>query len=207
LTKLDKLEEQGTIIEYVDNSSDMYDIDVKFKRGILAKSEYEDVIKLLNLRTNVGENLTVINFDGKSVWNTTYQEFITEFCNWRLTWYVQRYRRLADLLAIDIQKYKDILLSIRKNVGGVARTIQSRSELKEFLTEIGVVCVDYIADLPVYRFTEDEKKKVEVKLKEANSLMDEYNELLTSEKQRRMMFVTELKQILSKYKRGSYGEN
>ena len=33
---------------------------------------------------------------------------------------------------------------------------------------MGIVHIDYIADLPVYRFTEDEKEKVEEKLEEAH---------------------------------------
>ena len=106
----------------------------------------------------------------------------------------------------DIQKYKDIILAIKKNVGGLARKIKSRSELKELLLEFGIVYIDYIADLPIYRFTEEEKKKVEDKLKQANLLRTEYKRLLSSEKERRMIYVNELKDVLTKYKRGNYSE-
>ena len=204
LEKLNKLEEEGTIVEYEDNSRDKYNIDIKFKRGILSKSNHEDILNLLDLHTQVSENLTVIDFDGLSVWNTTYQEFITKFCEWRLSWYVSRYRRLADLLGADIQKYQDILLAIRKDVGGLARKIRSKAELKEFLKEIGVVYVDYIADLPVYRFTEEEKEKVKERLKEAQSTMKDYRALLTSKEKRRIVYATELKHILSNFRRGNY---
>ena len=119
-------------------------------------------------------------------------------------WYKTRYQRLADLLEIDIQKYKDILLAIKKKVGAVAPKIASRAELKEFLTEIGIVHVDYIADLAVYRFTEEERKKTEERLAEAKATLAGYLALIKSEAKRRAIYVTELKEVLSNYKKGKY---
>ena len=203
-TTLDKLEDSGTILEYIDNSRDKYNIDVRFKRGILSKSSDDEVLSLLGLYSNVSENLTVINFDGETVWNTNYQELIREFCEWRLEWYVPRFERLSSLLEVDIQKYKDILLTIRKNVGGLAKKIKSKGELKEFLETIGVIYVDYISDLQVYRFTEEEKRKVEERLKAANATLREYKSYLKSESKRRQLYITELKEILSNFKKGKY---
>jgi DNA gyrase subunit A len=207
ITKLDKLEENGTIQEYVDNSRDSYNIEVRFKKGTLSSlKEHQSLTELLELNNWVSENMNVIDFDGERVWSTNYEEVIEKFTEWRLGWYVKRYERLAGLLEIDIQKYKDVLRAIARNVGGAAKKIGSRSELKEFLTEIEIVYVDYIADLPVYRFTEDEKRKVEEKLKEAEALMKEYKALLKSPKKRRDVYVNELTEILEKYKRGGYGK-
>ena len=160
----------------------------------------------MGLITNVSENLNVINFDGETVWSTNFSDIITEFSEWRLQWYETRYKRLADLLAIDIQRYKDVLRAIDKNVGSVAKKIKSRQELKTFLAEIEIIYVDYIADLPVYRFTEDEKKKVEEKLKDANAVMKEYNSLLKYPKKRRDVYISELTEILTNYKKRKYSE-
>jgi DNA gyrase subunit A len=201
---LDPLEEQGIILEYTDNSKNKYNIDIKFKRGILNKLDDQGILEMMSLIHNVSENLTVINFDGESVWNTTYEKMITEFCEWRLSWYSKRYQRLADLLNIDIQKYKDILLAIKVNLGDAARKIKSRAELKTHLKNIGVVHVDYISDLPVYRFTQEEKEKVQRKLSDAEALLKEYNALLKSKTKRKEVYVTELKEVLSKYRKGYY---
>lgn len=195
-------EENGVIQEYEDNSKDQYSITVRFKKGTLSKMSEEDIINCLNLKTSITENLTIIDFDGERVIKVTYSELIAKFCDWRLGWYVQRYQRLAELIGIDIQKYKDILLAIQKNVGGLAKKISSRSELKDFLKEIGVVHIDYIADLPIYRFTEDERKKVEQKLKDASDQLSEYQQLLKSEEKRRIIYTSELKTILKK--KGDY---
>jgi DNA gyrase/topoisomerase IV subunit A len=195
---LDKMEEQGKIIEYEDNSKDCYDITIRFKKGTLNRMDDEEVLKYLGLTCAVSENMTMIDFDGERVLKTTYGEFIQMFCDWRLQWYKIRYQRLADLLAIDIQKYIDILLAIKRNVGGFAKKVGSRAELKECLEEMGIVHIDYIADLPIYRFTEEERCKVEEKLKDATNLMKRYKTLLKSEDERRKVYIEELTQILKK---------
>lgn len=192
---LTKMEDGGYIQEFEDNSKDLYSITVRFKKGVLRGLNDEDILGQLGLINTVSENMTMIDFDGERVLKTTYGEFIPKFCEWRLQWYVNRYERLADNLEIDIQRYKDVLRAINRNVGGVAKKIASRSELKEFLKEIGIVHIDYIADLPVYRFTEEEKQKTEQKLADALSLMKEYKALLKSESKRREVFINELKDV------------
>ncbi len=205
--KLNKLEEDGNIKEYMDNSRDTYNIEVKFKKGALSRDPLKDeleLLKFLGLVNNVGENMTVIDFDGEKVWQTSYDEFISTFCEWRLSWYEPRYKRLASLLEVDIQRYKDIIRAINRNVGGVAKKIKSKSELKEYLTAIGVVHVDYISDLAVYRFTQEEKEKIESKLKDATALLKEYKSLIRSKDKRQEVYVSELKEVLSRYKKGEY---
>lgn len=197
-----KLEDEDEIQDFEDNSKDHYNIDVKFKRGVLSRMEDEDIVSLLKLRSSVNENLTIIDYTGERVAKTSYGQFIEDFCNWRLEWYVNRYQRLADNIKVEIQRYRDILTAIKNNVGGKARSIQSRTELKQLLDGMGIVYVDYIADLPIYRFTEDEKKKVEDKLAAAEKQLKEYEALLKSPKKRRNVYISELQEILSK--KGSY---
>ncbi|GAG55787.1 unnamed protein product [marine sediment metagenome] len=77
----------------------------------------------------------------------------------------------------------------------MAKKIASRGELKEFLTAIGVVHLDYIADLPVYRFTDEERIKTESKLEIALATMKEYQRLLGSEDLRKEVYANELKEV------------
>lgn len=206
ISKLTKLEEDenSIITECVDNSQDQYDIMITFKKGSLNGKTDEDILSLLNLITTSNENLNVIDFDGERVWAASYKDIIEKFCDWRLKWYLVRYQRLAKLLGEEIQRYLDVLLAIKKNVGSVARSVKSRSELKDYLTELGIVHIDYIADLPVYRFTEDEKKKTEEKLEQAEALMKTYKTLLKSEGERRKVYIDELQDVLAKYNKGYY---
>lgn len=202
--RLIKMEEEGKIQEFEDNSKDKYDIRVRFKKGELRDMDEDRIISYLGLSQSMTENATVIDFDGERVWETEYVDFVKKFTDWRLTWYLKRYQRLADLLAIDIQKYKDILTAIKNNLGAVARKVKSRAELKEFCADIGIVHLDYIVDLPVYRFTEEEKKKVEQKLAEAEALMKQYQGLIKSEQKRKDVYIEELKEILNKLNKGEY---
>lgn len=199
-----ELEKGNNIIDYKDASRDVINITVKFKKGVLSEFDDDEILKMLGLSVRHIENLNVLNFEGKAVWPTEPAELIQEFTNWRLKWYVNRYTRLRDLLLIDIQKYRDIQTAIEHNVGGIAKQIQSRSELKEFLAEIKIVYTDFIADLPVYRFTEEEKRKNEEKIKEALKLLKHYEDLLESEQMRKDVYISELKEILNNYVKGKY---
>lgn len=192
------------IVEFTDASRDTYDITVKFPRGFLAQRDKADVLKMLGLVNSVNEILNVLNFDGTYVWNPTPLELIREFTNWRLGWYVKRYERLRDLLLVEIQRYRDIRTAITNNVGGIAKVIQSRSDLKDRLSSMEIVYVDYIADLPVYRFTSEEAKKNEDRLKEAEKQLQRYNDLIASESERKKVYISELQYILSQYSKGRY---
>jgi len=194
-----KLIDNGSIIDYEDNSTDVVNIDVKFKRGCLDAIPHEEIMAMFKLNNTISENMNVINFDHESVWGANYNDIIVEFTNWRLEWYVKRYDRLKMLLEKDIQKYNDILVAINKNIGSVAKNTKSRGELKELLTTLEIVYVDYIADLPIYRFTSEEKTKVQEKLKAANVLMASYNELLSNSDSIKKVYVAELKEVLKKY--------
>jgi DNA gyrase subunit A len=202
-----KMEEAEQIASFKDSSKDKFNILVTFKKGSLTGMSDEDIIKNLGLTTYLSENMNVIDFDGTSVWAPTYSELIQKFCDWRLQWYKARYERLSKLLSEDIQRYQDILLAIKKNVGGVVKQTQSRAELKEFLEQLGIVYIDYIADLPIYRFTEEEKRKTEEKLAEAEKLMKRYKTLLKDEGERRMVFIEELREVLAKYNKGYYNQH
>ena len=204
MPKVYKLEDAGVVTKVVDDSVKKYDIIVTFKKGYLRGKTDEDILKLLSLYTNSSENLNLIDFDGNKVIGTNYVEMIERFTAWRLEYYLNRYQRLADLLAIDIQRYLDILNAIKNNVGGLAPKFKSRTEMKEFLVEIGVVHIYYIADLSIYRFTEDEKKKTESRLKDAQALMKQYQAMLKSPTKRKELYKEELKEVLAKHKKGAY---
>jgi DNA gyrase/topoisomerase IV subunit A len=204
VAKLDDLLDKGILLDYTDRSKNVINIELKFKRGYIKSVDEVDLYKSLGLTVRHIENLNVLDFTGKAVWNTNAVDLIRAFTDWRLGWYVQRYQRLLDLLQIDLQRYLDIRTAIKNNVSSVARKTQSRAELKDFLEEIKIVYTDYIADLPVYRFTEDERIKNEERIKEAEAQMQQYRELLASEDLRKKVYVSELQDVLAKHMKGGY---
>lgn len=196
---LAKLVEEGKIQGYDDHSKDKINIIVKFVRGFLNRVQRADIIFLLKLFNTETENMNVIDFDGETVLSTNFVDVVKRFSDWRLTFYYKRYERLLDLLDLDIQRLKDVILAINKNVGGVAVKTKSKVELEDFLEYIGVVHLDYISSLPVYRFTEEEKKKTQKRLDEALEKRKEYVDLLSDEQKRVKVYVSELKEVLKKY--------
>lgn len=204
ITNLDKLEDIGQIVDIVDDSTDTYNISIKFKKGILSKLDEDGILTLLGLNTTLPENLNVVEFDGTTVLSTNYVDVITQYTEWRLQYYIARYQLLADELAVTIQRLRDILLAIKKNLGSLARKIESKEELKLFLESLGIVHIDYIADLPVYRFTEGERIKAEDKLTESLETFEYYQMLLGSEPERKKIYISELKDILKLEKDNRY---
>lgn len=200
VSKLDALLEVGTVLDYTDKSKNLFNIEVKFKRGALSSYTDDQLLKLLGLIVSDSENLNVLDFTGKNVWSTRPEELIREFTDWRLSWYVKRYQRLLDILKLDLSRLYDIRTAIKNNVAGQLKKIQSRSELKEFLEAIGVVNLDYIADLGIYRFTEEERLKNEERIKEAEKIMADYQDIISSPTRQVEIYSTELKEVLAKYK-------
>jgi DNA gyrase/topoisomerase IV subunit A len=165
----------------------------------------EDTIRnTLKLVNRESENLTYIDVDGETVVIATAEEAIEEFTHWRLQWYRNRYEKLLKEVDEEIQRYKDILQAIKKNVGGTAKKVNNRAELIDFLQAIDIVNTDYIAGFPVYRFTVEEKDKTEKKLVKALAEAKKYRELLASDTKRRNVYKKELEEILDEYINGVY---
>jgi DNA gyrase subunit A len=204
VTQLEKLLDGGTIVDYTDRSKDKINIEVKFKKGVLRTMDRKDVLKAMALSVKQNENLNVLDFTGEGVWSAEPLDLVKKFTDWRLTWYVKRYERLRDLLKIDLQRYYDIRCAIKNNVGGLAKKIHNRGELKDVLTELGIVYIDYIADLPVYRFTEEENEKNEDRIAEAEAQLKEYEGILADPAKRVEIYVKELNEVLTKYRKGQY---
>lgn len=206
ISKLDDLIDSGALLDYTDRSRNAINIDLKFKRGILGSMDEKDLYKSLGLSVRQIENLNVLDFTGTTVWSTNPVDLIRAYTDWRLGWYVKRYQRLRDLLELDLERYYDIRKAITNNVSGVVRKIQSREELKDFLEAITVVNTNYIADLPVYRFTEEERVKNEERIAQALQQLNHYNDMLNSEQMRRDVYISELQEVLSKYVKGVYSK-
>lgn len=206
IARLNDLEDTNDSIvqEVEDNSSDKYDIGVRFKKGALRNMSDDDILNFLKLKSAITENLNLVGFDGKHVLTASYTDVISMFTEWRLAFYVQRYKRLAGLLEDDIQKYKDVILAINKKVNVAASKVASRQELKLLLREIGIINLDYIADLSVYRFTQDEKQKMEQKISDATIDLKRYRKLISSKPERVKVYIDELQQITKRFKKGDY---
>lgn len=199
IEKLETLEDNGTIIKITDDSTDKYNIHLKFKKGSLTTKSDDDIIKLLNLEHSTSENLNVVDYDGTTVIHPNYPKIIAQFTQWRLGYYTARFQLLAEKLAIDIQRLNDVLLAIQEDVGSLARSIKSKAELLIKLSDLGILQIEYIGDLPIYRFTEEERLKAEKKLEEHLATMKYYENMIADENERKKLYISELNAIRKKF--------
>jgi DNA gyrase/topoisomerase IV subunit A len=199
ISKLETMLENGDIEDFTDDSKNIISVDVQFKSSKLINMSDDQIKKKLLLTCVLSENNNYINFDGQNVINYSYVQTIEHFTKWRLKFYKQRYERLLKIIENDISRLHDILIAIKHNVGGKAKSIANRNDLKTYLEEIKIKDVDYIADLPVYRFTEQEKTKVDKQLEQLEDTKQSYVSLIKDEKLRKQQFISELQQVKKKY--------
>lgn len=193
---LNGLYEDQIIVDFLDKSKDKIDIEVQFKKGELYRNDkLEYVSKILKLKTGVSENVNLIDFDGKSVISPSYFDIVKMFTEWRLTFYKKRYELMAANLTIDIEKLIDLLTAIKHNAGGEAVKKSGRSDFKDYLSSIKIKHLDYIASLPVYRFTKEEKDKAELALSEALETLKYYEAVINSKDLQIDIFKQELKDL------------
>lgn len=96
IERLDGLVDEGKIMSYQDKSGDGkgYQIQVVFKRGT-APTDHEEIVKLLGLRVNLNENLTVINEHGNV-------QVFDNVCDLVRQWVAFRSSKIADRFTLLI---------------------------------------------------------------------------------------------------------
>jgi DNA gyrase/topoisomerase IV subunit A len=194
-----KLEENYSIANCDDLSKDVINIVIKTSRGQVDTMSDADILKFLELTHTESEIMNLTDFYQTSIVNTSFPAVIKTFTNWRLGYYKNRYENLLRLIDIDIQRYIDIITAIKFNIGGIAKKTLHRSNLTDFLIEIGVVHTDYISALPIYRLTDEERLKTEAKLQEAQVTRNDYLNILSSDERRSKIYISELKDVLKNY--------
>jgi DNA gyrase/topoisomerase IV subunit A len=200
ISNLNKLIDQKIVKDYIDDSVDSINITVKFERTVLNKYDDDQLCKLLKLSETVVERMNAIDFDGETIKNLTFETAVQSFTDWRLNFYKTRYEKLHDELTIQIQRYKDVITAINKNVGSKARSTKSKGELVTYLESIKIVHTDYISSLPVYRFTEEEKQKTQEKLDEAEKTLAKYAKIIKSKAEQKKIYISELQEIKRLFK-------
>jgi len=200
ISLLNKLYEQQKIVDFTDKSRDNINIEVKFKRGELLRSDANEFVRdLLKLQIALTENFNLIDFDGKSVISPSYFDVVKMFTEWRLSFYKKRFELMAKNLTIDIEKLQDLLIAIKHNAGGEAVKKKGRTEFKEYLATLKIKHLDYIASLPVYRFTKEEKEKTEKELKESLETLDSYNQIIKNKELQVDVYKQELKKLRKQF--------
>lgn len=198
---LAKMVEKGQIVDYIDKSKADINIVVNFKRAALKNKNGESAVRKLKLTTGVTERIIVLDpATSKTV--VEYDDagkFITDYTNWRLGFYPMRYQRLIQLNLIEISRLNDVIIAIDNDLGGQAKKVKNKADLVAFITNIGVKDVEYIAGLPVYRFTEEEYTKAKDRVADLEKQNEEYQTIIDDVDRQKTIYMDELKDIKKKY--------
>lgn len=204
LETLKEMVDSHKIINYVDKSKKELDIIVKFKKASLKNKKPDSVIRTLKLISRYTENVNILlpaeeeGTEQISNFNDV-ERYIQQYTEWRLKFYPQRFKRLIELNDIDIQKNTDIMLAIENNLGDHAKKAKNKSELMEFIVKLNIVNVEYIATLPVYRFTIEEYDKSKTRIENLTAENEEYQSIIDDVDKQKKLYIKELTESKKKY--------
>lgn len=169
---LDKLEEQGKIASYKEQTSDGFRFEVTLKRqdkfGELMEkdpeSAHEKIIKLFNLRQVMSQNITVLDENGKLREYECAADLIRDFVKIRKTftetrveYELQKSEHSRDLAWAKF-KFINMVIDDAIVIKGKqkAELIQELSKVKEFTG-----FANELVGMSIYRMTEDELYKLQ----------------------------------------------
>jgi DNA gyrase subunit A len=198
---LAKMVDKGSIVDYTDKSKAEINITVNFKRAAMKNKTGAFAARKLGLTTGVTERIIVL--DSKTSQSVVEYDdaanFIKDYTEWRLSFFPTRYERFIQLNLAEISRLNDIVLAIDNDLGGQAKKIKNKADLIDFITSIGVVDIDYIASLPVYRFTEEEYDKAKNRIAELEAKNLDYQDIIDDVDRQKTIYIDELKEVKRKY--------
>lgn len=206
ISRLIKLEEQGEIVEHIDNSSKDINVTVVFKKGALKNYTDAELLEKFKLITKVAEKLTMVDVNGNSVVEYNDEvEVIKAFTDWRLGWYKTRYDEERGNLLVDLQYQQAFLKVVKSGISAKLPKIKTRADLiKEIEKIAGERFSEQLASLPAYRFTIEEQTKIQKKIDVLEDRLDVVQQLLKYEDKRVAQYILELKELLSNFNKGHY---
>jgi len=156
VTILDKLEEEGKIVSYVDKCDKSgFNFDVTLKRG--KKLKDHQIVSMFKLRKKINENITVIDHNGSLKVYDSPIGIIKDFCDYRITKYAERFKYLIadgkDRLSIIQAKVKFIEMILD---GTLDFKNKNRETIKKELTNhFEPVIIDILIKMPIYSLCQD----------------------------------------------------
>lgn len=199
--KLNSLEDDGTINEYKDNSTETINIEIKFPRGHLKDKTTEYLIDILKLKQKKSERIVTISFDGESVitFNNT-SEVIKEFVEWRMTWFKKRYEKLVSDDQYELDYYLALKECILAKLPDNLKKLNSRAEVIDKINYITKNKLDdnrinRIMNIPLYKWTTDFINEVNKKISDLEDKIKNNTKILNSDKELKKIYIKELEQL------------
>lgn len=183
--RLNKMEDEGQIHMYQDRSTKTIDVEIRFKRGVIDSWTESQAIDFLKLKSKTSQRIVVLDFSNQGIKQYEHAEdLITDFVNWRITWYTHRYTRLRDLLLKDLNWACAVHACFKGKLPGWLPKAQDRTAVKNKVLELtqGIELtddqVDRIVSLPTYRWAQDQIAKIEQEIQDLGEQIVKYEQIL-----------------------------
>jgi DNA gyrase/topoisomerase IV subunit A len=196
---LNKLEEEDLINDYTDNSTDVINIEVKFKRGVLANMTEDSLLDFFKLREKQAEAIVVVDWDGKTIKQyDSAEEIVEQFVQWRIGWYTKRYNKNLNDDTYELKYWEALKKCFDEGLAGKIQAKKNKqdleNEVRKITKDIGIddKQVDKIVSLPSYKWCQDFYQEIKDKIKELKVNMKEYKSILRDKVRIKEIYKTEV---------------
>ena len=183
--RLIKMEDDGKIKDFIDRSTKLIDIEVKFKRGGVKDWSDEKALNFFKLKSKKTERIVVIDWSGKAIRQyESAEQVVVDFVEWRFGYYIKRYQKLLSDTSYELKFWKGIKKCFDDDLPSRLIKLKDKKSIEievETITKtIGLdeEQIDKIASLPTYRWAKDALQQCKDKIKELSELEKEYKRLL-----------------------------
>ena len=195
---LDNLIDKDKIKDYEDYSKEEYDFRIYFKtRKTMQEIKDEDIVSLFKLTSNLNENITLLDSNGKLKIYESVSHVIEEFTKWRFSFFKKRYEYYYNKLNEDNERKKEtlkfILFVLKENFLDKMK-VRSNKEIKEILKD-KFNDLDYLLSLPVSSFSQEKIKDLSEKIKENTLTLTKYSNIINNEDRQKEIYIKELNEI------------
>lgn len=204
--RLNTLEDDGKINGYVDRSTKVIDVTIKFARGYVKNMSENSIIDYLKLKQKKTERIVVIDWNNTAIRQyDTAEQLVRDFVAWRLNWYVTRYENLRDADDYELRFWKAVKLCFEDKLPARLESKKDRSAIEVDVRTITASLtlddkqIDRLVSLPTYRWAKDGYDHAKQKIKELEANIKEYKAILKDPERRKSIYMEEL-QALSKAK-------
>jgi len=199
--RLNALQEDGTITDYTNKSTDAINVIIKFKRATLSKYDDNKLMKLLRVETTTTERIVVQGFEGDTIVQyDNPQELVKDWVKWRLEWYLDRYQKLLADAEHEALYWLYILSVFDAGITKKLMDFKDKAKLKEWVIEI-ITAEDYeinqelierMLTRPIYKWTEEGLTEAERKVDELDTTITKYDGIVNSNTKRKNIFKKEV---------------
>ena len=166
-SRLNSMEDDGSINTYVDRSTKFIDVEIRFKRGTIDCWTEQNAIDFLRLKSKSTQRLVVLDFNNKSIKQyETVQDLVKEFVKWRIGWYTVRYNKQIDDLTSDLNFAIAIRSCVQKKLPSLLSSSKNKAEVENYVKTftsgipLSDTQLDRIVGFPSYRWAKDSVESI-----------------------------------------------